>query len=79
MWPASWETWMQVKKQQLEPDTEKWTGSKLGKEYEKAISLCLFKYYAKYIIWNARLDKSQAEIKVAGEISTTSDMQMITF
>ena len=28
---------MQVKKQQLEPDREQWTGSKLGKEYIKAI------------------------------------------
>ena len=28
---------MQVKKQQLEPDMEKWTGSKLGKEYVKAV------------------------------------------
>ena len=28
---------MQVKKQQLEPDMEQWTGSKLGKEYVKAI------------------------------------------
>ena len=27
---------MQVKKQQLEPDMEQWTGSKLGKEYIKA-------------------------------------------
>ena len=31
--PASWETWMQGKKQQLEPDMEQQTGSKLGKEY----------------------------------------------
>ena len=30
--PASWETCMQVRKQQLEPDMEQWTGSKLGKE-----------------------------------------------
>ena len=30
-WPASWETCMQVKKQQLEPNMEQ-TGSKLGKE-----------------------------------------------
>ena len=30
--PASWEIWMQVKKQQLEPDMEQQTGSKLGKE-----------------------------------------------
>ena len=28
---------MQVKKQQLEPDMEQWTGSKLGKEYDKAV------------------------------------------
>ena len=30
-WPASWEICMQVKKQQLEPDMEQWTDSKLGK------------------------------------------------
>ena len=30
-WPASWEICMQVKKQQLELDIEKQTGSKLGK------------------------------------------------
>ena len=34
---ASWETCMQDKKQQLEADMEQWTGSKLGKEYIKAI------------------------------------------
>ena len=28
---------MQVRKQQLEPDTEQWTGSKSGKEYIKAV------------------------------------------
>ena len=28
---------MQVKKQQLEPDMQQWTGSKLGKEYVKAV------------------------------------------
>ena len=31
--PASWEICMQIKKQQLEPDMEQQTGSKLGKEY----------------------------------------------
>ena len=36
-WPASWEICMQVKKQQLELDMEQQTGSKLGKEYIKAI------------------------------------------
>ena len=36
-WPASWETCMHVKKQQLEPNMEQQTGSKLGKEYVKAV------------------------------------------
>ena len=35
--PASWEICMQVKKQQLGPNMEQWTGSKLGKNYVKAI------------------------------------------
>ena len=35
--PASWEICMQVNKQQLEPDVEQRTGSKLGKEYSKAV------------------------------------------
>ena len=35
--PASWEIFMQVKKQHLEPDMEESTGSKLGKEYIKAV------------------------------------------
>ena len=35
--PASWEICMQVKKLQLEPDMEQQTGSKLGKEYFKAL------------------------------------------
>ena len=49
---------MQVKKQQLEPDMEQQTGSKLGKEYVKAV-------YAEHIIWNAGLDEAQARIKIA--------------
>ena len=36
-WPASWEICMQVRKQQLEVDMEQHTGSKLGKEYFKAV------------------------------------------
>ena len=44
---------------------EQLTGSKLGKEYVKSI-YCLFNLYAEYIMWNARLDESQAEIKTAG-------------
>ena len=35
--PAYWESCTQVKEQQLEPDMVQWTGSKLWKEYVKAI------------------------------------------
>ena len=41
---------MHVKKQQLEPDLEQWTGSKLGKEY---------------IMRNAGLDEAQSGVKIA--------------
>ena len=55
------------KKQQLEPGMEQWTGSKLGKEYVKAIlSPCLFNLYAEYIMRNAGLDEAQGRIKIAG-------------
>ena len=39
-------------------------------------SPCLFNSYGEYIMWNARLDEAQAGIKIAREISITSDMQM---
>ena len=52
---------MQVKKQQLEPDMEQQTGSKLRKECQGCIlSPCLFNFYAEYIMGNARLDEAQA-------------------
>ena len=35
--PASWETHVHVKKQQLGLDMEQWTGSKLEEEYVKAV------------------------------------------
>ena len=40
------------------------------------LSPCLFNLYAEYIMKDARLDEVQAGIKIAGEISITSDMQM---
>ena len=40
-WPASWEISMQVKKQQLEPDMERLTGSELGKEHKEAVYVTL--------------------------------------
>ena len=57
---------MQVRKQQLQLDMEKQTGSKLGKEYVKAI-YCHPAYliYAEYIMRNAGLDEAQAGIKIA--------------
>ena len=66
---------MQVKKQQLEPYMEQRTGSKLGKEYNKAVLLSpwLFNLYAEYIMQNARLDETQAGSGLLGEISITSD------
>ena len=59
---------MQVKKQQLEPDMEQWTGSKLGKEYVKAVychPAYLTYLYAEYIMRNSGLDEAQAGIKIA--------------
>ena len=49
---------MQVKKQQLEPDMEQWTGSKLGKEYVKPVC-CNLAYLT--CTQNAGLDEAQAD------------------
>ena len=58
--PASWEIYMQVKKQKLEPDMEQRTGSKLGKGWSRLCisSPSLFISYADYIMQNARLDEA---------------------
>ena len=50
---------MQVIKQELEPDIEQQTGSKLGKKYVKAVH-CHPAYltYTEYIMQNAGLDDS---------------------
>ena len=40
------------------------------------LSPCLFNLYAEYIIRNTGLEEAQAGIKLPGEISVTSDMQM---
>ena len=57
---------MWVKKKQLELDMEQWTGSKLGKEYVKAVYCHLAYLYAEYIMQNAGLDETQARVKIAG-------------
>ena len=40
------------------------------------LSPCLFNLYAEYIMRNARLDEAQTRIKMWGEVSMTSDVQM---
>ena len=60
---------MQVRKHQLEPDTEQWTGSKLGKEYIKSVYCHPAYLSADYIMQNVRLDEAQAGIKIAGRSS----------
>ena len=70
---------MQIKKQQLEPYMEQQIGTKLGKEYIKAV-YCHSVYLmymqstsCEMLDWmNHKLDS-----RLPGEISTTSDMQMI--
>ena len=57
---------MQLKKQQLEPDMEQPTGSKWEKGYIRLYIVTLLIYFhAEYIIQNAGLDETQAEIKIA--------------
>ena len=68
---------MQVKKQQLEPDMEQWTDSRLGKEYVKAV-YCHSAYLASMKSISHEMQgwmKHEPESRLQGEIST-SDMQM---
>ena len=78
-WPASWEICMQVKKQMIELDMEQHTGSKSGKEYVKAV-YC-HPAYLTYMQSTSRKipgwKKHKLELRLPGEISITSDMQMI--
>ena len=66
---------MQVKKQQLEPDLEQQTGSKLGKEYIKA-GHCYPAYLTYMQSTSPDWMKCKLESRLQGEISITSDMQM---
>ena len=70
---------MQVKKQQFELDMEQQTGSKLGKEYVKAV-YCHPAYLTNTQSTSCKMlgwMKHKLESRVPGEISITSDMQMI--
>ena len=69
---------MQVKKQQLEPDMEKWTGSKLGKEYIKAV-YCHLAYLTYTQSTSCEMQgwmKHKLESRLLEEISITSDTKM---
>ena len=79
--PASCETCMQLKKQQLELDMEKQTGSKSGREYVKAV-YC----HPAYLTYVQNIScempgwmQHKLESSLLGEISITSDMQMTPF
>ena len=50
-WSVFWETCMQDKQQQLELDMEQWTGSKLGKEYIKAVYCPWYLIYVQSKSW----------------------------
>ena len=69
---------MQVRRQQLELDMEQQTGSKLGKEYVKAV-YCHPAYltYMQSTSWETLgWKKHKLQSRLPGEVSTTSDMQM---
>ena len=70
---------MQDKKQQLEPDMEQQTSSKLGKEYIKAV-YCHPVYLTYMQSTSCEIPgwmNCKLELRLPEEISTTSDMQMI--
>ena len=70
---------MQVKRQQLESDMEQQTSSKLEKEYDEAV-YCHPAYLTYMQSTSHEMPdwmKHKLELRLRGEISITSDMQMI--
>ena len=65
--PASYETSIQVKKQQNQKWKADWFQTGKGVHQGCILSLCLFNLYAEYIMQNVRLDEAQAGIKIARE------------
>ena len=65
-WPASWEIYMQARKQQLELDMEQdWFQIGKGGRQGCILSPCLLTFYAEYIMRNAGLEEAQAGVKIA--------------
>ena len=69
---------MQVQKKQLEPDMEQQTGSKLGKEYVKAVYChpAYLTYMQSMSCEIPGLMKNKLDSRLPGEIPITSDMRM---
>ena len=74
-------TCMQVRKQQLELNMEQGTGSKLGKEYDKAVY-----YHPAYLTYMQSTSSKMSgwknhklESRLLEEISVSSNMQVISF
>ena len=74
-WPTSWETYMQVRKQQLDLDMEQTNWLQIGKGVRQncILSPCLFNSYAEYIMRNPGLEEAQAGIKIAGRNQRTKE------
>ena len=77
--PVSWETCMQIKKQQLELDMEQQTGSKLGKLYVKVVY-----YHSAYLTFMQSTScemtgwmNPKLESELLGQISATPDIQLM--
>ena len=56
--------------------TTDWFQTGKGVHQGCILSPCLLNLYAEYIMRNTELEEAQAAIKLPGEISNTSDMQM---
>ena len=69
---------MQVKKQQFRTGHGKIDRFQIGKGVHQGciLSPSLFNLYAEYVMRNTGVNEAQAGIKIAGEISITSDTQM---
>ena len=80
--PASYETSIQVKKQQNQKWKADWFQIGKGVHQGCILSLCLFNLYAEYIMQNSSLDEAQSGIKIAfrniSNLRYTDDTTLMT-